>query len=157
MPPPVPTLILAAALAAIAVIDARELRVPDILSLPLIAAGISWACAFGGEGFVWHAAGAAAGYALIWALAALYRRARGREGIGLGDAKLLAAGGAWLGLAALPAVLLVASLVGLAWAAVLKISTGFDSGRPVPFGLFLAGAILLIWLTGAPGAPPPWR
>ena len=80
----------------------------------------------------------------------LYRRWRGRDGLGLGDAKLLAASGAWLGLEGIAPTLLAASLSGLAAALI-----GHVAGRPiaaetrVPFGPFLAGATWLIWLYGA--------
>lgn len=114
------TLLLGVTLTAIAVIDAREMRVPDYLSLPLIVGGLLFMAFTVPAALFWHAAGAAAGYLLIWGLAAAFRTLRGREGIGMGDAKLLAAGGAWAGLLALPSILLAASAAGLVWALVLK-------------------------------------
>lgn len=151
------TLFLGATLTAIAVVDAREMRVPDILSLPLIVAGLVYIAITAPGALFWHAGGAVAGYLLIWGLAAAFLTLRGRDGVGMGDAKLLAAGGAWAGLLALPAILLAASAAGLVWALALKILTQWRSDRPLPFGPFLASAIFLIWLVGAPGAPPVWR
>jgi len=151
------TLLLGVTLTAIAVIDAREMRVPDYLSLPLIVGGLLFMAFTAPAALFWHAAGAAAGYLLIWGVAAAFRTLRGREGIGMGDAKLLAVGGAWTGLLALPSILLAASAAGLVWALVLKILTRREAGRPIPFGPFLCAAIFLIWLAGAPGTPPVWR
>ena len=124
-------------------IDAGCLRLPDALTLPLILAGLAEAAVLEPETLTGRAAGAAVGYAGFRALAWAYRRLRGREGLGQGDAKLLAAGGAWVGGLLLPDVLLGAALVGLAWA--------LRRGRPdaaerVPFGPFLAGGIWLVWL-----------
>lgn len=152
------TFALAATLLAIAIWDARTLRIPDFLSLPLIAAGLGAAWALSRLPFLDHVIGAAAGYAALFLVALLYRRLRGRDGLGLGDAKLLAAAGAWLGWAALPSVLLAASFTGLAYAlarGALRRESG--GGNPVPFGPHIAFAILLIWLFGPFTAPPVWR
>ncbi|MEC7289105.1 MAG: A24 family peptidase, partial [Pseudomonadota bacterium] len=89
---------LATALLALAYIDLRTGLLLDVINFPLIAAGIVWAVfAAPGTGVGWlHSVlGAALGYGLIAGLAYAWRRWRGYEGIGLGDAKLLAAGGAW--------------------------------------------------------------
>ncbi len=124
-------------------IDAASLRLPDALTLPLLAAGLAEAAWLEPEALTGRAFGAALGYTALWAVAQGYRRLRGRAGLGLGDAKLLAAGGAWVGAAALPLVVLGAALGGLAWA--------LRRGRPdwqarQPFGPFLAAAIWVAWL-----------
>ena len=84
------------------------------------------------------------------AVAASYRALRGREGLGGGDAKLLAASGAWLGAAALPQVILFAALGALAHAAVQRLA-GKRLGRhsAMPFGPFLAVATWFLWLAGS--------
>jgi leader peptidase (prepilin peptidase)/N-methyltransferase len=87
-----------------------------------------------------HLTGAVVAYALFAAIGAVHFRRRGSEGLGLGDAKLFAAGGAWLGWQALPLLLLVASLGGLAFALTL------GRGRALAFGPWLALGIALLWL-----------
>jgi leader peptidase (prepilin peptidase)/N-methyltransferase len=134
------TLGLLAALAAIAVIDLRSLRIPDALSLPLIAAGLVVAPALRGGAMADHLIGAAAGFALFAAIGEVHFRRRGVEGLGLGDAKLFAAAGAWLGWQGLPWVLLIAALGGLAFA----LAAG--RGRAVAFGPWLALGIAATWL-----------
>jgi leader peptidase (prepilin peptidase)/N-methyltransferase len=110
--PPVAWLLASAALAlalpALSAVDLRDYRLPDVLTLPLAAAGVlpSW---WLGLASPWRAIGSAViGFALLTGVAMLYSRVRGRDGLGLGDAKLFGASGAWLGLEGLPAVLLVA-------------------------------------------------
>ncbi len=131
------------ALLTLAWIDAVCLRLPDVLTLPLILAGLVEAAFLEPEALNARAFGAAFGYTAFWAVARVYRRVRGRDGLGLGDAKLLAAGGAWVGVWVLGDVVLAAALAGLLWA--------MRRGRPelaarVPFGPFLAGGIWVAWL-----------
>ncbi len=131
------------ALLTLAWIDAVCLRLPDFLTLPLIVAGLGEAAWLEPEALRARAFGAAVGYSALWGLAWVYRRARGREGLGLGDAKLLAAGGAWVGVWLLGDVVLAAALAGLVWA----VRRGrVDLGARVPFGPFLAAGIWGVWL-----------
>ena len=97
----------------VSVVDLRSFRIPDILSLPLIAAGITLAILVPGVNAVDHLAGALAAYLLFAAVGEIYFRSRGIDGLGLGDAKLFAGAGAWLGWQNLPIVLLVAATGGL--------------------------------------------
>jgi leader peptidase (prepilin peptidase) / N-methyltransferase len=138
----------------LSVIDLATLRLPDALTLPLIAAGLLCAVVFEWDGSAWvdvrwRLVAAALGFGLLFAVAWIYQRVRHRAGIGLGDAKLLAASGAWLGLEGLAPTLMVASLAGLSVALI-----GHFTGRPItaetrmPFGPFLAGATWLLWLYG---------
>jgi leader peptidase (prepilin peptidase)/N-methyltransferase len=139
-------------LLALALADARHMLLPDALTLPLCAAGLGVALAQGGAALAAAMAGAVLGYAVPAAIGAAYRRLRGHDGIGLGDAKLLAAGGAWLGWAALPSVLLLAALGTLAAALVAALVAGRGRVEPdlaMPFGPGLAGAIWLVFLAGA--------
>ncbi len=130
-------------LLALAWIDARCQRLPDALTLPLLLAGLGEAAWLEPQGLTDRAFGAALGAAGLYALAWAYRRLRGREGLGGGDAKLLAAGGAWVGAGVLADVLLVAALGGLAWAC----RRGWpDPSARLAFGPFLAGGIWLAWL-----------
>jgi leader peptidase (prepilin peptidase)/N-methyltransferase len=153
VPPPqaIPAAILAAALVALAVIDSLTLRLPDILTLPLILAGLvcAWAT---GQGLPARLIGAALAFAGLALLASAYRRLRGRDGLGLGDAKLAAAGGAWVGWEGLPSILLVAAGLGLgvaAWRLVRRGGAALEA--PLPFGPPLAAAIWLTWLLAAQG------
>ena len=134
---------LAVALAAIAIIDLRTYRIPDRLSLPLIGLGLAWAFWLGERPWPAHLVGALIGYVSLAGFGAIYYRLRGREGLGLGDAKLFAAGGAWLGWQALPLVLLVASLGALLWAIVLRQN---DANSVLAFGPWIALGIWIVWL-----------
>jgi leader peptidase (prepilin peptidase)/N-methyltransferase len=127
----------------VAAVDLRTYRIPDWLSLPLVACGLAWAALAQPDRWPAHAIGAAAGYASLAAFGELYFRLRGRDGLGLGDAKLFAAGGAWLGWQALPLVLALAAVAGLVFA----LATG-RRGRHarIAFGPWLALGIWLAWL-----------
>ncbi len=137
-------------LVCLATIDLIAFRLPDIFTLPLLVSGLAAALALPGRPILEHGIGALAGWVVLAALGWLYRRWRGVDGIGLGDAKLLAAGGAWLGWPALPSVLLVACAVSLVW-----IAAGVLRGRrahpstPIAFGAPLCLAIWVVWLHGS--------
>jgi leader peptidase (prepilin peptidase) / N-methyltransferase len=130
-------------------IDARHWLLPDLLTLPLILGGLAVSAIFDPEQLTGRALGAALGYLSLLAIAALYRVLRGREGLGRGDAKLLAASGAWVGALALPQVILLAALSALAAAGSLRLA-GIRLGAhsALPFGPFLALATWLVWLFG---------
>lgn len=135
------------ALLTLAIIDWRHMILPDAITLPLIPAGLAAAWTLGQPAPADSLTGALAGAAVLWAVRAAYRALRGREGLGLGDVKLFAAAGAWLGWAALPAVLLAASLLALglvAWA--LAAGRKIEPQTALPFGTPLAGAVYLVWL-----------
>ena len=134
-------------LLALAWIDAESFLLPDALTLPLIVAGLVAAWFLEPWNLTDRAFGAIAGYVAFRAVEIGYRRLRGRDGLGQGDAKLLSAGGAWLGWAALPWVVVLAALCGLAVAGVMAV-TGRAVGREtvLPFGPPLALAIWLLWL-----------
>jgi leader peptidase (prepilin peptidase)/N-methyltransferase len=91
--------------------------------------------------------GAAAGYLSLWSVYWLFKLATGKEGMGYGDFKLLAAIGAWLGWQMLPAVILLSSLVGAAVGIVLIVLARHGRNVPIPFGPYLAaaGLIALFW------------
>jgi leader peptidase (prepilin peptidase) / N-methyltransferase len=136
-------------LLALAWIDVRRLILPDVLTLPLIVAGLLAAAVLDPDSLAERALGAALGYLALRAVAWAYLRLRGREGLGQGDAKLLAAAGAWLGAVALPQVILVAALSALLVAAALRFSgRTMHAHSALPFGPFLALAIWALWLFG---------
>jgi leader peptidase (prepilin peptidase) / N-methyltransferase len=136
-------------LLALAVIDWKHELLPDPLTLPLIPAGLAVAWAIDPEQLLAHAVGAAVGFLAFAALALAYERLRGREGLGLGDAKLLAAAGAWLGWQALPSVVVIAAVSGLL-VALFHAARGqrLEATTRLPFGPHLALGFWLVWLYG---------
>ena len=136
-------------LLALAWIDARRWILPDALTLPLILAGLFAALVFDPDALAERALGAVLGYLALRLIGWAYLRLRGREGLGEGDAKLLAAGGAWLGALVLPQIILVAALSALLAAAALRLSgRRIRAQTALPFGPFLALAIWALWLFG---------
>lgn len=140
---------LALPLAALSAIDVHEYRLPDVLTLPLAAAGVVVSWWLAPASLWWTIASMLIGFALLAGVGMLYRHLRGRDGLGLGDAKLFAASGAWLGLEGLPGVLLVAcgaALVALLIATIWR--SQITATTRVPFGPFLAFGTWIIWLYG---------
>lgn len=150
-PPPVAWLTagLGWALLALALSDLRTMRLPDRLTLPLVVAGLAAAALLPGAAWRDHLAGAAAGFGFAAAVAWGYRRLRGRDGLGMGDAKLLAAAGAWVSWVGLPTVLVWACLSALALVAGLRLAgRPVDGATAIPFGPHLALGIWLTWVLG---------
>lgn len=141
----VTTVLLTLWLAAIGWIDAKSLRIPDALSLPLIGLGIIWAAVQPETSALPNLIGAAVGYGVLALIGYVYFAQTGSEGLGLGDAKLFSAAGAWLGWQALPQVLLFAATTGLIFALVLK---GLGASRPmqIAFGPWLALGLWVVWI-----------
>jgi leader peptidase (prepilin peptidase)/N-methyltransferase len=136
-------------LLALAAIDLRHYLLPDVLTLPLIPAGLAVAHALDPGRLPEHALGAALGFAAFAAIGWAYRRLRGREGLGLGDAKLLAAAGAWLGWPALPGLVVIAAGLALALAlAGARAGAKLAWTGKLAFGPHLALAFWLVWLYG---------
>jgi leader peptidase (prepilin peptidase)/N-methyltransferase len=132
---------------ALAVCDAQTFQLPDALTLPLLLCGLAVTYGFDPQVLTDHALATATGYLAFRGIAAFYRWLRGRDGLGQGDAKLLAAGGAWLGLAALPNVVLIAALSGLLLTALMGLrGRRLNAQMRLPFGPALALAIWLVWL-----------
>ncbi|QUG77126.1 prepilin peptidase [Erwinia sp. E602] len=135
-------------LLALSLIDRDHQLLPDALTLPLLWLGI--VCQLAG----WlpditleqSVTGAMAGYLSLWLLATGYRLLRGKEALGMGDAKLLAALGAWLGWQPLPLLLLLASASGIVWLAAGRVLTGRSLAAPFPFGPSLASAGGLLFI-----------
>jgi leader peptidase (prepilin peptidase)/N-methyltransferase len=120
-----------------------------VLTLPLIPAGLALAYLIEPGRLSDHAIGAGAGLVGFALIAWLYRRLRGREGLGLGDAKLLGAGGAWLGWQALPSVVALGAAIALALALAGATAGGkLSATTRIAFGPYLALAIWVVWLYG---------
>lgn len=151
--------VLGAALAVlmiwIAMVDARRFIIPNELTVAALALGLLHAALLEPSGML-QAIGIAllrgVGLALLFlAIRELYRRLRGREGLGLGDVKLAGVAGAWLGWSALPIAIEIAALGALGYYGVLHFWLGrrIRATSRVPFGLFLAPAIWIGWLLEA--------
>ena len=126
-------------LLASALIDAETTLLPDQLTLPLLWLGLLAATAFEATPTLFDAVvGAVAGYLSLWLVYWAFRLVTRREGMGYGDFKLMAAIGAWLGWQAAPAVILIAAVLGLAYAIVRILHRTATRGTPIPFGPFLA-------------------
>lgn len=127
-------------LIALTGIDFDEHLLPDSITLPLMWAGLI-ANSFGLftdlPSALW---GAILGYMSLWSVYWAFKLVTGKEGMGFGDFKLLAALGAWLGWSYLPTIILMSSLVGLVFAVLFMIFSGNKKGAPIAFGPYLAVA-----------------
>lgn len=145
------TLFLAWALLVLGAVDLLAYRLPDVVTLPLIAAGLLLSLALPIRDPVGHMAGAAIGFAALFGISVGYLRVRGREGLGLGDAKLAAAAGAWLGWRPLPWVLLVACAAGFIAIGIGVMVRGKRAMQEeIAFGVPLCLGFWIVWLYGTP-------
>ncbi|MDP6437262.1 MAG: A24 family peptidase [Gammaproteobacteria bacterium] len=141
------------ALIALTVIDIDHQLLPDSITYPLLWLGLGVSLFFEPDSGLpfpeIHAsvAGAMAGYLSLWSVYWLFKLATGKEGMGYGDFKLLAALGAWLGWQMLPLVILLSAVVGATVGVGMIVTLGRDRQIPIPFGPYLAGAglIALLW------------
>ena len=127
-------------LIALGCIDMETQLLPDEITIPLLWGGVLTALVFGHISPADSILGAVVGYMALWIVYWAFKLLTGREGMGHGDFKLLAALGAWLGWQALPAVILIASLTGLLYAAVALVRRTMTRDQPIPFGPFLAAS-----------------
>lgn len=131
----------AAALVALAMIDWDTTLLPDDITLPLLWAGlIASTLGWTGVSITTSVMGATAGYLSLWLVYWGFKLATGKEGMGYGDFKLLAALGAWFGWQALVPIILMASVIGAIVGLALKFRNQLREGGYVPFGPFLVGA-----------------
>jgi leader peptidase (prepilin peptidase)/N-methyltransferase len=131
----------------IAVIDVEHQWLPDRLTLPLLALGLLAGWAGFGPPLLGREIGAVAGWVVLFLIAFLYRRLRGREGMGGGDPRLLGALGAWVGIWQLPAILLGAGLLGLALIAAMRLrGEAVTATSRLPLGTLMALAAWPAWL-----------
>jgi len=144
------------ALIAVSVIDIREQIIPDVISIPGTAAGLAFSFLPGGPE-PWDALAAAAlGGGLLWLVAWAYWKLRGREGMGLGDAKLLAMIGAFLGLQRTLFALMAGSVIGVLISAPYLLIRRRGRDEHIPFGPFLAAGAALS-LAAGPAILEAWR
>jgi leader peptidase (prepilin peptidase)/N-methyltransferase len=121
---------------------------PDSLTLPLLWLGllINTQSTFASPSDA--VTGAAAGYLSLWSVFWLFKLLTGKEGMGYGDFKLLAALGAWMGWQSLLGIILLSSVVGAVLGGVILFLNGKDRNVPIPFGPFLAAAGWLMLILG---------
>ncbi|MBI2732257.1 MAG: prepilin peptidase [Aquabacterium sp.] len=138
-----------AVLVAAALIDWDTTLLPDDLTLPLmwaglVVAGLGWNLPL--KDALW---GAVAGYLALWSVYWLFKLTTGKEGMGYGDFKLLAALGAWLGWPMILPIVLGSSVIGAVVGIGMKVTGQLREGVYVPYGPFLAGAGLVVTMAGS--------
>jgi len=140
-------LLLVWALIALAMIDLDTQLLPDSITLPLLWLGLGFNLATTYVDLPSAVVGAMAGYLALWSVFWLFKLVTGKEGMGYGDFKLLAALGAWLGWQMLPSIILLSSLVGASVGISLIVFGRHGRNIPIPFGPYLAaaGGIALFW------------
>jgi leader peptidase (prepilin peptidase)/N-methyltransferase len=146
---------LTVALVPITMIDFDHQLIPDSIVLPLLWVGLALSLAHPLPGadvlFVSPSdaiIGAIAGYLSLWTVYQLFRLITGKEGMGYGDFKLLAALGAWLGWQQLPIIILMSAVVGAVLGIAMIVFRGRDRQVPIPFGPYLAAAGWISMLFG---------
>ena len=144
------TLLFLYALIAMTFIDFDTQLLPDDLTYPLLWAGLIMNINGTFVPLRDAVIGAAAGYLVLWSIYWLFKLATGKEGMGYGDFKLLAALGAWLGWTMLPTIILLSSVVGAIVGIALIVFAKHGRNNPIPFGPYLAAAGLVAMLYGAP-------
>lgn len=142
------------ALVPIAMIDADTQLIPDSIVLPLMWLGLAMSLfhPFAGSNTLFISPtdaiiGAMAGYLALWSIFWLFKLITGKDGMGYGDFKLLAALGAWLGWQQLPIIIMLSAVVGAVINVTMIVARGRDRSIPIPFGPYLAAAgwITMLW------------
>ena len=141
--------LLTSALVALAFIDIDTQLLPDSITLPLVWVGLVFNLSANFTELHSAVIGAIAGYLSLWLVYWGFKLATGKEGMGYGDFKLLAALGAWLGWKMLPLIILLSSLVGAIVGIILIVVTKRGRNTPIPFGPYLAAAGLLALFWGS--------
>lgn len=150
-------MLLTAVLISLTAIDLDHQLLPDSLTLPLLWIGLLVNIDATFVRLESAVLGAVFGYLCLWSVYWLFKMITGKEGMGYGDFKLLAALGAWFGLSALPTIVLLSSLVGAVLGVALIVTGRQSRETPMPFGPFLAGAglihlfypnIVMGWISG---------
>ena len=136
-------------LIALAFIDLDTTLLPDSLTLLLLWMGLLFNLGGHFASLPDAVIGAMAGYGVLWSVYWLFKLATGKDGMGFGDFKLLAAIGAWLGWQMLPVTLLLSSVVGAAIGVAIIVLVKHDRQVPIPFGPYLAGGGLVALFFGA--------
>lgn len=134
-------------LLALALLDVEHLWLPDAITLPIALLGLAVGAAGVGPPLLDRLIGAGFGCAAFLLIGAVYRRIRGRTGLGQGDAKLMGAIGAWLGWVPLPWVMVIAGLIGAIWIIIARLrGRKLHASSHLPLGAFLAISAWIFWL-----------
>ncbi len=142
------SLVLAIFLTLLSACDWLSFRLPDVLTYSLLVIGLLLAADAGKDALLWSAFSASLAATSLYVVGWIYRRVRSRAGLGMGDVKLLAAAGAWVGAESLTTILLVACIAALSAIALTVRRGAFDASQAIPFGPFLALGIWVAWLYG---------
>jgi prepilin signal peptidase PulO-like enzyme (type II secretory pathway) len=136
--------------AGLAMIDVRTRTLPDMITAPLLVVGVTVNAFHVFTGIAGAIEGAAVGFGLLWGANHLYRSCRNKHAIGVGDMKLAAAAGAWLGVAGIWQALAIASVCMFAWGLATRIRAGVSAQGAVPFGpvISFACAVSLLFPLG---------
>ena len=140
-------LILTWCLITLTMIDVKTQLLPDNITLPLLWLGILINTSNVFVSLESSVFGAIIGYLILWAIYKVFKRLTGKEGMGYGDFKLLAALGAWMGWEMLPQIILLSSLVGTVIGITMIVLKKQDKEKPIPFGPYLAiaGWVAFVW------------
>jgi len=147
-------IVLTLTLVPITMIDADTQLIPDAIVLPLMWLGLAMSLfhPMPGAGTLFISptdaiVGAMAGYLTLWSIFWLFKIVTGKDGMGYGDFKLLAALGAWLGWQQLPMIIMMSAVVGAVINVTMIVAKGKDRSIPIPFGPYLAAAgwITMLW------------
>ncbi len=145
-----PTCILGWTLLVLSAIDFQHRILPDGLNIFLALTGVATCVLYYSDQLLVQSAGALLGFAIFFAIGEIYQRVRGRPGLGMGDAKLMAAGGFWIGAPGILTALLIASLSALTFVALANAACKQPLQRhsKIPFGPFLSLGIWTGWMLG---------
>ncbi len=141
--------LLGVSMALITLVDQRQFRIPDVLSLPMLPVGLAVSYVLDASALAHNAFAALLGGGFLYGLNLAYRRLRGVDGLGMGDVKLIAVAGAWTGLTGLPLVMLLAScgaLTSLMLQKLFGLQRHHTWRTAIPFGSYLAPSIAAVWL-----------
>ena len=138
------TPVLAIVLIILSVVDLRDFRLPDVMTYPVLAVGLALSAIREGTVPFDSLIGASAGYLTFWVLGLMYLNFRNTIGLGLGDAKLLAAAGAWMGWQALPTVVLLSSISALMYA---LLGGKLNRQDCIAYGPWLSCAFIFCWFS----------
>lgn len=136
------------ALLVLALIDLRSYLLPDAITLPLLWMGFAYQLAVQPSALSGAVLGAMAGYLMLWGLYWCFKLCTGKDAMGYGDFKMLAAICAWVGVSMLPMLMMISAIAGLVVSVAFKLRGGDRQSKAIPFGPYLAVAGWACMLAG---------